>query len=129
MSAHQGQFLKGAIIVSTILGLLGTTHDPELRRRVHYPLSLLEQAIRAFRPDVILGEVMPESWFLLQQNIGYDAPDFITPASEYYDLIFPCASDRPFRSSPSTGASPTSGLTSIPLRGSHPINAPPSPPS
>lgn len=76
-------------IVLTTLGILGTTHDPDLRIRYHYPLQLLEDAILKFNPDVVCGEVLPESWSLIQEDPTYNADNFIEPASEYYDLIFP----------------------------------------
>lgn len=78
----------------TVIGVLGTTHDPALRARYHYPLSLLKDAITAFRPDVICGEVMPESWPRLQEDPRYTAEDFIEPPSEYDELIFPLCRER-----------------------------------
>jgi hypothetical protein len=73
----------------TVLGILGTTHDPEFRIRYHFPLKLLEDVILKFNPDVICGEVLPESWALIQQDATYNTDDLIKPASEYYELIFP----------------------------------------
>jgi hypothetical protein len=73
----------------TVLGLLGTTHDPDIRQRCGFPLSLLEEVIAAFKPDVICGEVTPETWHYLTRDSLYQADDWAEPASEYFELILP----------------------------------------
>lgn len=80
--------------MQTVLGILGTTHDPELRVAYGYPLTLVEAVLEDFCPDVVLGEVMPESWVHLRQDPSLRAPDFIEPPSEYHDLILPWVAAR-----------------------------------
>lgn len=72
----------------TIVGILGTTHNPDFRIKYHYPLSLLEELILEFHADVICGEVHPNAWDRYQRTQMYE--EYLgTPASEYWDLVFP----------------------------------------
>ncbi|MCW3792019.1 hypothetical protein OM416_10525 [Paenibacillus sp. LS1] len=72
----------------TTVGILGTIHNPELRERYHCYLSLYKDVIHEFKPDIICGEVHPQSWlrYLKDKN---DRGYWGEPASEYWDLIFP----------------------------------------
>ncbi len=73
--------------MSTV-GILGVMHDNELRKRYHLTLELIEELILEFNPDVICGEVLPNSWEKYKtdsRHRGY----WGEPASEYWDLIFP----------------------------------------
>ena len=72
----------------TVVGVLGTIHNPELREKYHCPLALYESIITEFKPDIICGEVHPLSW----QKYLKDRTDkgyWGEPASEYWELIFP----------------------------------------
>ncbi|MHB1954979.1 MAG: hypothetical protein ACYCOU_14680, partial [Sulfobacillus sp.] len=42
-----------------VVGILGVTHDPQIQAKYQYPLSLMEELIQEFAPDVICGEVHP----------------------------------------------------------------------
>lgn len=46
----------------TTVGILGTIHNPELREQYHCSLSLYKDVIHEFKPDIICGEVHPQSW-------------------------------------------------------------------
>ncbi|OPH62147.1 hypothetical protein BC351_02645 [Paenibacillus ferrarius] len=73
--------------MSTV-GILGVIHDNELRKRYHLTLELIKELILEFKPDVICGEVLPDSWEKYKTDSthrGY----WGEPASEYWDLIFP----------------------------------------
>ena len=54
-----------------IIGLLGTVHTDDLRKRLRYPLHLMESAIRTFQPSSILGEVRPEDYNRYLENRNY----------------------------------------------------------
>ncbi|WP_268627683.1 hypothetical protein [Paenibacillus alvei] len=72
----------------TIVGLLGTIHNEEIRHRVNCTLNLYKDIIIEFNPEIICGEVHPQSWMKYQNDKslrGY----WGEPASEYWDLIFP----------------------------------------
>lgn len=51
-----------------IIGLLGTVHTDDLRQKLKYPLPLMEDVIRTFQPNTILGEVRPEDYKLYLEN-------------------------------------------------------------
>jgi hypothetical protein len=53
---------KGRGYILTVVGILGMTHDEELQKKYRYPLTLLKELILDFNPDVICGEVHPQSW-------------------------------------------------------------------
>lgn len=77
----------------TILGILGTTHNPDFRVRYNYPLELLKEVILDFNPSVICGEVHPTSWDRQLKNQVYE--EYLgMPASEYWELIFPLCRER-----------------------------------
>ncbi|WP_438348001.1 hypothetical protein ACP8HI_20440 [Paenibacillus sp. FA6] len=72
----------------TIVGILGTIHNQELREKYNSTLNLYKDIIQEFDPDIICGEVHPQSWikYLKDKNEkGY----WGEPASEYWELIFP----------------------------------------
>lgn len=72
----------------TVVGILGTIHNPELREKYNCSLALYESLITEFKPDIICGEVHPLSWQKYikdRNNKGY----WGEPASEYWELIFP----------------------------------------
>ncbi|CAI8828309.1 hypothetical protein BHU24_21690 [Bacillus pseudomycoides] len=48
----------------TIVGILGMVHDEEWQKKYKFPLSLVKELILEFKPDVICGEVHPDSWNL-----------------------------------------------------------------
>ncbi|MBD7962771.1 hypothetical protein [Fictibacillus norfolkensis] len=50
-----------------VVGILGMTHDEEMQKKYNYPLSLVEELIIEFKPDVICG-VHPLSWELYLNN-------------------------------------------------------------
>lgn len=72
----------------TVVGILGVTHDPEIQAKYHYPLSLMEELLQEFAPDVICGEVHPESWRLYAETGN---PDGILGETqkEYPEVIYP----------------------------------------
>ncbi|MBA2936947.1 hypothetical protein HZF08_01360 [Paenibacillus sp. CGMCC 1.16610] len=73
--------------MSTV-GILGVVHDNKLRKRYHLTLEIIKELILEFNPDVICGEVLPDSWEKYKTDPthrGY----WGEPASEYWDLIFP----------------------------------------
>lgn len=70
----------------SVIGLLGTTHDEDFRRRYRYPLSLLRELILEFQPDTICGEVLPENWVAYQAS--GDQAEYVGE-SEYHKVIFP----------------------------------------
>ncbi|WP_418041383.1 hypothetical protein [Paenibacillus xylanilyticus] len=77
----------------TVVGILGTIHNPELRETYHCSLALYESLITEFKPDIICGEVHPLSWqkYLKDRNNkGY----WGEPASEYWELIFPLCEEN-----------------------------------
>ncbi|WP_335872324.1 hypothetical protein [Bacillus sp. 2205SS5-2] len=46
----------------TTVGNLGMTHDENWQRKYQFLLSLVGELINEFKPDVICGEVHPDSW-------------------------------------------------------------------
>ncbi len=74
--------------VVTVVGILGVTHDPQMQAKYHYPLSLMEELIQDFAPDVICGEVHPQSW-LLYVETGEPYGILGETQEEYPRLIFP----------------------------------------
>ena len=72
----------------TTVGILGTIHDEALRVKYNCTLSLYNELIREFKPDIICGEVLPLSWQKYQTDKN-DKGYWGEPASEYWDLIFP----------------------------------------
>ncbi|WP_440118998.1 hypothetical protein [Paenibacillus sp. QZ-Y1] len=76
-----------------VVGILGTIHNQELREKYGSTLSIYEELIREFNPDMICGEVHPQSWskYLKDKSEkGY----WGEPASEYWELIFPLCEER-----------------------------------
>ncbi|TDF92994.1 hypothetical protein [Paenibacillus piri] len=72
----------------TTVGILGTIHNNDLRDKYRCTLDLYREIIMEFNPDIICGEVHPQSWrrYLENKNErGY----WGEPASEYWELIFP----------------------------------------
>ncbi len=55
-----------------ILGILGTIHDDEMRKKFNYSLEKMEELIEKFNPDVICGEVRPEDWKKYCDNNEYE---------------------------------------------------------
>ncbi|PIH61050.1 hypothetical protein [Paenibacillus sp. LK1] len=77
----------------TVVGILGTIHNQELREKYNSSLTLYEDLITEFNPDIICGEVHPQSWKKYikdKQDKGY----WGEPASEYWELIFPLCEER-----------------------------------
>lgn len=81
----------------TVVGILGVTHDPEMQAEYHYPLSLIEELIQEFAPDVICGEVHPLSWRLYVETgdpgghlgeVQQEYPQVIYPFCERQRVIF-----------------------------------------
>lgn len=82
-------------MINTI-GVLGVVHEEELRNRCNLTLKLIEELILEFNPDVICGEVLPESWEKYKAdptNRGY----WGEPPSEYWNLIFPMCEERSYK--------------------------------
>ena len=52
----------------TIVGLLGTIHNEEIRNRVNCTLNLYKDIIIEFNPKIICGEVHPQSWMKYQND-------------------------------------------------------------
>ncbi|MEK3828479.1 hypothetical protein [Paenibacillus sp. FSL K6-1558] len=77
----------------TTVGLLGTIHNAELRERYNCSLSLYKRIIHEFKPDVICGEVHPQSW-QKYMNDPQDKGYWGEPASEYWELIFPLCEEH-----------------------------------
>ncbi|MEH6891790.1 hypothetical protein V7024_19290 [Bacillus sp. JJ864] len=74
-----------------IIGLLGTVHTDDLRQKLKYPLHLMEDVIRTFQPNTILGEVRPEDYKRYLENRNFEG--YLGP-SEYRSLILPlCESE------------------------------------
>jgi hypothetical protein len=70
-----------------VIGILGTIHnDLEYRKKMGYPIEVLEEAIKDFLPDVICGEVRPEDWEVYCKDKSYDG--YLGPF-EYRNLIIP----------------------------------------
>ncbi|NDI35052.1 TraB/GumN family protein [Chengkuizengella sediminis] len=68
------------------IGLLGTLHNDEIRKEVNFPLSLMEEKIFQFAPDIICGEIREQDWSQYKKDKsykGYLGPD------EYRRLIIP----------------------------------------
>ncbi|WP_211750048.1 hypothetical protein [Paenibacillus sp. Marseille-Q4541] len=77
----------------TAVGILGTIHDEKLRKQYNCFLELYKDIISDFNPDIICGEVHPQSWgkYINNKNEkGY----WGEPASEYWELIFPYCEER-----------------------------------
>lgn len=77
----------------TIVGILGTIHNQELREQYNTPLTFYKELIKEFNPDIICGEVHPQSWikYIKDKNEkGY----WGEPASEYWELIFPLCEEQ-----------------------------------
>ena len=72
----------------TVVGILGVTHDPEMQEKYHYPLALMQELIQKFAPDVICGEVHPESW-RLYRDAGRPYGVLEEVQEEYPALIYP----------------------------------------
>lgn len=70
----------------SVIGILGTIHDDDLRKTINYPLSLIRDVIIKFAPDIICGEVRPEDWKQYQKNKFYTG--YLGP-SEYRKTIIP----------------------------------------
>lgn len=72
----------------TTVGILGVTHDQEMRMKYHLTLDVIQELILEFEPDVICGEVLPSSWERYRTDPA-DRGYWGEPNSEYWDLIFP----------------------------------------
>ncbi|WP_286162977.1 hypothetical protein [Bacillus sp. es.034] len=72
----------------SVVGILGMTHDKEMQKKYNFQLSLLEELIAEFQPDVICGEVHPSSWELYLST-GEPFGILGETQNEYPDLIFP----------------------------------------
>ncbi|MFD1020849.1 hypothetical protein [Thalassobacillus hwangdonensis] len=72
----------------TKLGILGITHDEEMQKRYNLTLDRIESLIDDFRPDVICGEVHPESWELYL-NTGESNGILGETQQEYPSMIYP----------------------------------------
>lgn len=70
----------------SILGILGTVHDDDMRKKFNYSLERMEELIEKFNPDVICGEVRPEDWEKYCDNNEYEG---YLGANEYRRLIIP----------------------------------------
>ncbi|HET7578254.1 MAG TPA: hypothetical protein VFK33_03160 [Bacillales bacterium] len=77
----------------TVVGILGMTHDEEMQKKYHYPLSLVKELILEFKPDVICGEVHPDSWELYLDK-GEPYGILGETQGEYPQLIFPLCEER-----------------------------------
>jgi len=76
-----------------VVGILGMTHDEEMQKRYNFPLSLVEELITEFKPDVICGEVHPDSWELYQRK-GEPHGILGETQEEYPSVIFPLCEER-----------------------------------
>ena len=76
------------VVSLTVVGILGVTHDPQIQAKYQYPLSLMEELIQEFAPDVICGEVHPRSWRLYVETGN---PDGLLGEvqQEYPRVIYP----------------------------------------
>ena len=80
----------------TVVGLLGTIHNEQLRQKYNCSLELYKNLILEFNPDIICGEVHPISWSKYlndKSEKGY----WGEPASEYWELIFPLCEENNIR--------------------------------
>ncbi|KAA2301165.1 hypothetical protein FY526_26425, partial [Clostridioides difficile] len=77
----------------TTVGILGTIHNPELRERYHCSLSLYKNVITEFKPDLICGEVHPQSWLRYLKD-KHDRGYWGEPANEYWELVFPLCEEH-----------------------------------
>ncbi|WNQ12285.1 hypothetical protein MJA45_04345 [Paenibacillus aurantius] len=77
----------------TVVGVLGTIHNEELRQKYNCPLELYKEIIVEFKPDIICGEVHPSAWERYCRNKN-DKGYWGEPASEYGELIFPLCANR-----------------------------------
>ncbi|WP_231887820.1 hypothetical protein [Fictibacillus phosphorivorans] len=76
-----------------VVGILGMTHDEEMQKKYNYPLSLVEELIKEFKPEVICGEVHPLSWELYLNN--RDPRGILGETQiEYPNLIFPLCNEK-----------------------------------
>ncbi len=70
----------------TVVGILGTMHDEEVRNECNFSLEVMEKVILEFRPDIICGEIRQEDWensIVKNQYEGYLGPN------EYRKMILP----------------------------------------
>ncbi|OKO50629.1 hypothetical protein ABH17_028590 (plasmid) [Bacillus toyonensis] len=72
----------------TVVGILGMVHDEDWQEKYQFPLSLVKELILEFKPDVICGEVHPDSWELYLQE-GNPRGIYEETQNEYPNLIFP----------------------------------------
>lgn len=79
----------------TIVGILGVVHDNELRQKYNLSLGFIKELILEFNPDVICGEVLPNSWEQYRRD-STDRGYWGEPASEYWDLIFPLCEEEEY---------------------------------
>ncbi|MEI5907692.1 hypothetical protein WAK64_11565 [Bacillus spongiae] len=77
----------------TTVGILGMTHDEEWQEKYNLPLSLIEELINEFNPDVICGEVHPDSWDLYLKE-GNPKGILGETQNEYPKLIFPLCEEK-----------------------------------
>ena len=69
------------------------THDEELQKRFNFSLNLLKELIIEFNPDIICGEVHPESWEIYLKT-GEPSGILGETQSEYPKLIFPLCEEK-----------------------------------
>lgn len=84
----------GGSVVTTV-GILGMVHDNELRRKYNLSLEFIKELILEFNPDVICGEVLPNSWEQYNKDSTHQGY-WGEPASEYWDLIFPLCEEEKY---------------------------------
>lgn len=77
----------------TTVGILGMTHDEGWQEKYQFPLSLVKELIIEFEPDVICGEVHPDSWDLYLKE-GNPKGIYEETQNEYQNLIFPLCEER-----------------------------------
>lgn len=82
--------------VLTVLGILGVVHDNELRQKYNLSLGFIKELILEFNPDVICGEVLPNSWDKYKRD-STEREYWGEPASEYWDLIFPLCEEEKYQ--------------------------------
>ncbi len=78
----------------SILGILGTIHNDEMRKDYNYSLEKMAEIIEDFKPDIICGEVRPEDWNKYLENKNYEG--YLGP-SEYRKMIIPFCEEKKIR--------------------------------
>lgn len=75
----------------SVLGILGTVHNDEMRKDYNYSLEKMRKIIEQFNPDIICGEIRPEDWKKHCNNHEYEG--YLGP-SEYRKLIIPLCENK-----------------------------------